>query len=182
MVHAIVTFISAMFTYFLWTFADTLDIALAFVILFGAFSGAVIGLPPASVANILGKSPSRQAKLGQWTGQMYTIAAPFALTGPVTAGYLIQRYGTFLTVQMWSGTCLLLSSICMAISAFYVRRAEKLGSNDSQSTFTQSRMGSVATTADVSRFPSRKDSTDASRVPSRKGSEALELEKAKESV
>jgi MFS family permease len=105
----------------LWTVTTELGHALAFVILFGAVSGAVIGLPPASMAYILGPSSSRQAKLGQWTGLMYTCAAPFALAGPVIAGHLISKYDTYLSIQMWSGFCLLISAAAMA-TAIWSRR------------------------------------------------------------
>jgi MFS family permease len=89
-------------------------------VMFGIFSGAVIGLPPASVAYILGPGPIAQSRLGQWTGQMYSTAAPFALTGPVIAGHLISHYGgNYLTVQCWSGVCLLLSASCMAAAVFF---------------------------------------------------------------
>jgi MCP family monocarboxylic acid transporter-like MFS transporter 10 len=138
----------------LWTFTDQLGEALAFVILFGAVSGAVIGLPPASVADILGPNPSMQAKLGQWTGQMYTIAAPFALTGPVIAGYLVEKYNTFLTVQLWSGVCLLLSAIFMAISWLCTRRDVK-AEERRKLAMVQSGMSSVAVSAFTSRLPSR---------------------------
>lgn len=115
-VHAAVTFIAALLVLVGWTLSNTVSAAIAFVVLFGIFSGAVIGLPPASVAYVLGPFPEAQAKLGQWTGMMYSLSAVAALTGPVIAGYLISKYETYLTVQMWSGTCLLLSAICMAIA------------------------------------------------------------------
>ena len=101
-VHMIVTVVSSMLCLFLWTFANTLAPALVFAILFGAFSGSVIGLPPASMAAILGPEPERQARLGQWTGMMYTAAAPFALVGPVITGHLVTKYETYLGVQILS--------------------------------------------------------------------------------
>ncbi|KAK5133046.1 hypothetical protein LTR08_008251 [Meristemomyces frigidus] len=123
-VHAVVTFIASLLILVMWTTAKTVPHAIAFVVVFGAFSGSVIGLPPASVADILGKSnPEAQAHLGQWVGMMYSTAAVFALTGPVIAGYLITAYGqNFLTVQLWSGFCLLLSSLCMSVAIFYRER------------------------------------------------------------
>jgi hypothetical protein len=57
---------------------------------------------------------------------MYTIAAPFALAGPVIAGHLISEYdNNYLTVQMWSGTCLLLSSMCLGAAIFCMRRQDR---------------------------------------------------------
>ncbi|KAG9633654.1 MFS general substrate transporter, partial [Aureobasidium melanogenum] len=121
-VHMTVTIVSSMLCLFLWTFANTLAPALVFAIVFGAFSGSVIGLPAASMAEILKFEPDGQARLGHWTGMMYTAAAPFALVGPVIAGHLVTEYETYLGVQIWSGLCLLLSAICMAGAVFFTRR------------------------------------------------------------
>ena len=124
-VHAVVTFIASLLVLSLWTMAKTVSTAIAFVVLFGIFSGAVIGLPPASVAYILGSDPKAQSKLGQWTGMMYSSASLFALTGPVIAGHLISYYGgNYLTVQCWSGVCLFLSAACMAMAIFSKRRKD----------------------------------------------------------
>jgi len=119
-VHSVVTLVASLLVLLLWTMAKTVPAAIAFVVLFGVFSGAVIGLPPASVAYILGGDPAAQAKLGQWTGMMYSASAVFALTGPVIAGHLITTYNNnFLTVQCWSGACMLLSACCMAMAILY---------------------------------------------------------------
>ena len=123
-VNAVVTFVASLLILLLWTMAKTVSAAIAFVVLFGIFSGAVIGLPPASVAYILGPEPEAQARLGQWTGMMYSSSAIFALTGPVIAGHVITDYGkNYITVQCWSGACLFLSAVCMAIATFYKRRS-----------------------------------------------------------
>lgn len=123
-VHCFVTFVASLLTLILWTLADTVSSAIAFVVVFGIFSGAVIGLPPASVAHILGPDPSAQAKLGQWTGMMYSCSAIFALTGPVIAGHLITEFANdFRTVQLWSGACMFLSACCMAMSIYSKHRA-----------------------------------------------------------
>ncbi|KAI7219170.1 MFS general substrate transporter [Hortaea werneckii] len=119
-VHAVVTFVASMLCLVLWTLAKTVPAAIAFVVTFGVFSGAVIGLPPASMAYLLGPNPEAQARLGQWTGMMYSAAGIFALTGPLIAGHLISAYGNnFLTVQLWSGACMMLSAGCMAIAIIY---------------------------------------------------------------
>lgn len=53
---------------------------------------------------------------------MYSCASVFALTGPVIAGHLVSEYNTYLTVQLWSGVCLLLSSMCMGMAIVYHRK------------------------------------------------------------
>ncbi|KAF2099966.1 MFS general substrate transporter, partial [Rhizodiscina lignyota] len=113
-IHALVTFVSALLVLCFQTTLSSVGGAVAFVVLFGAFSGAVIGLPPACVFFVLEHDEKAdKRKLGQWTGMMYTIAAPFALTGPIIAGAIIQYTGGYLGAHLWSGTCLFLSAFCM---------------------------------------------------------------------
>jgi hypothetical protein len=64
-VHAVVTFAASLLVLLLWTMAKTVPAAITFVVMFGISSGAVIGLPPASVACILGPDPIAQSRLGQ---------------------------------------------------------------------------------------------------------------------
>jgi len=120
-VHAASTLLGSLLILILWSLTNTEPTAVAFCVIFGAVSGAIIGLPPASMANILGRSdPLKQAKLGHWTGMMYTISAVFALTGPVIVGYL---YGTYhfqsYVLQLWCGGCLFAASVCMMIARCY---------------------------------------------------------------
>jgi MCP family monocarboxylic acid transporter-like MFS transporter 10 len=117
-------FIGSLLVYVQWTLADTVGKALAFVVMFGIVSGAIIGLPPASVANIIDMSDDvDHSKLGQWTGMMYTMSSLFALTGPVIAGHLVSYYGNaYIAVQMWSGTCLFLSAICLLAAIWNSKR------------------------------------------------------------
>ncbi|KAF1946690.1 MFS general substrate transporter [Clathrospora elynae] len=125
--HIGAQFIASLLTLILWTLAGSETDAIAFCVVFGVFSGMVIGLPPASIGHILNcsyTSPETvqfaKKKLGHWTGMMYTVAAIPALTGPVIAGHLITKYKTYITVQMWSGTTLMLSCICMIMSRWYL--------------------------------------------------------------
>ncbi|KAK5172814.1 uncharacterized protein LTR77_002934 [Saxophila tyrrhenica] len=147
-VHAVVTFIASLLVLCLWTTAKTVPAAIAFVVLFGIFSGAVIGLPPASVAYILGLSPEAQSRLGQWVGMMYSSSAIFALTGPVIAGHLISAYGNnFLTVQCWSGACMFMSAVCMAIAIYFRRREAALSQASSPERRSSSPAASTLRTA-----------------------------------
>lgn len=123
-VHFVVMFVASFLLLAMWTTVNNVAGAFAFVILFGAFSGAVIGMPPATIAHIIQHAPNTDhSRMGHWTGMMYTIAAPFALVGPVIAGYLITRFNlNFLTVQLWSGFCLFLSSMCIAAGMYCMHR------------------------------------------------------------
>lgn len=159
-VHFIVMFISSILVFIWWTLASSVGSAFGFVVVFGAVSGAVIGLPPATVANIISRSPGvDHSRLGQWTGMMYTIASPFALTGPVIAGYLITKYDNFITVQMWSATCLFLSSLCLLAAGVSADRIEKRSSRFTG--FFSSAVNSV-----WSKDEEKADSQAPTRVPS----------------
>jgi MCP family monocarboxylic acid transporter-like MFS transporter 10 len=120
-------FIASLLILILWTLAGSETDAIAFCVVFGVFSGMVIGLPPASIGNLLNCTHTTpetkhlaKKKLGHWTGMMYTFAAIPALTGPVIAGHLISKYNTYVTVQMWSGACLMLSCGCMLVARWYL--------------------------------------------------------------
>ncbi|KAK1820166.1 pre-rRNA processing [Friedmanniomyces endolithicus] len=122
-VHGFVTAAASILLMAFWTTANTVGKAIGFVLLFGMFSGAVIGLPPASMAFIIGKTDKlAQARLGQRVGMMYSIASLPALGGPLIAGHLITQFGTFLAVQLWSGGCLMASAACMGVCMYYERR------------------------------------------------------------
>lgn len=123
--HGITTLVSSLLVLILWMLTTTVDVAIAFVVIFGIFSGAVIGLPPASVANVLEVYFGSQSTLGSWTGIMYMIAAIPALTGPVIAGHLITTYDSYYTVMGWSGACLLFASLCFGIGAWQLRKEAK---------------------------------------------------------
>ncbi|KAF2258529.1 MFS general substrate transporter [Lojkania enalia] len=125
--HVVSQIISSLLVLVLWTIAGSTSAAIAFCVLFGMFSGAVIGLPPASVANILDctyNTPSTKhighSKLGQWTGMMYSFAAIPSLVGPVVAGHLVTQYSTYITVQIWAGANLMVSAVCMIVARWYL--------------------------------------------------------------
>lgn len=119
--------ISSLLVLILWVLAGSTTAAIAFCVLFGMTSGAVIGLPPASMGNILNctyNTPETKAighsKLGQWTGMMYSVAAVPALAGPVIAGHLVTVYSNYITVQAWSGANLMVSAACMLVARWYL--------------------------------------------------------------
>jgi MCP family monocarboxylic acid transporter-like MFS transporter 10 len=129
--HICVQTISSIFILVLWTLAGSQAAAIGFAVAFGITSGADIGLPPASMANVLAgtyNTPDTQhlahAKLGQWVGMMYTIAAIPALTGPIIGGHLVTHFDTYIGVQMWSGACLLISALCMLVARWHLPCAD----------------------------------------------------------
>ncbi|KAF2500722.1 MFS general substrate transporter [Lophium mytilinum] len=217
--HIATTLISALLILLFWTFAASTTHAIAFCVLFGAFSGAVIGLPPAGVANILANNFARIAlsrtvstsrapslhlnhaataadddtlaalpttlppatlqnlrqvamaddlgpsfdphtRLGQWVGMMYSGAAVPALAGPVIAGALIQHYRDYITVQMWSGACLVLSAACMGVARYHLPSRGGLRWNERTMSFLPWRAQSEREHAEE-----RKDRNRSSPVP-----------------
>lgn len=127
--HIVAQLISSLLLLVLWTLAGSTEAAIAFCVLFGISSGTVIGLPPASMANILigtyGKDDHRShKKLGTWVGTMYSFAAIPAVTGPLIAGHLITQYNTYLTLQMWAGCNLFLSAVFMLLARWYLPCAD----------------------------------------------------------
>jgi MCP family monocarboxylic acid transporter-like MFS transporter 10 len=126
--HGVSQLTCSLLVLILWPLVGSETGAVAFCVVFGLFSGTVIGCPPASISNILSCTYTTsetthlaKKKLGHWTGMMYSFAAIPALTGPVIAGHLISTYNTFITVQMWSGMNLLISFICMIVARWYLR-------------------------------------------------------------
>jgi MCP family monocarboxylic acid transporter-like MFS transporter 10 len=129
--HIATQIISSLLIYILWTLAGSTAAAIAFCVFFGMFSGSVIGLPPASIANILNCTYTERStahlahsKLGQWTGMMYSVAAIPALIGPLVAGHLVTEYSSYITVQLWSAVSLTLSALCMIVARWYLPTVE----------------------------------------------------------
>jgi MCP family monocarboxylic acid transporter-like MFS transporter 10 len=175
----------------MWPLTGSESSAIAFCVVFGLFSGTVIGCPPASIANILNCTYTTEEtahlakkKLGHWTGMMYSFAAIPALTGPVIAGYLVTTYKTYLTLQMWSGFCLFTSFVCMVLARWYlpcydgemlrVKLARKLGrhvdpvrESSCQSDMTSPERLSQAPTRVQSEMPSRQMSSEKVDQPER---------------
>jgi MFS transporter, MCT family, solute carrier family 16 (monocarboxylic acid transporters), member 10 len=106
----------------LWIFASNVKATIAFAVIFGSVSGAVVQGPAAVVAHFLEHEPEGQAKFGQWAGMMFSMASIPALTGPLIAGFLISHYDNFVTVQLWCLVSFVLSAACMAIALYYDRR------------------------------------------------------------
>jgi len=122
-VHTVVTSICGILLCVMWVLTTTFSVTVAFVVVFGAFAGSLIGLPPASVASILGHGKEKQAKLGQWVGLMYACAAVPELIGPVIGGHLITRYG-YLSLQLFCGVSFLAGTGCMLLAWIWQRKDE----------------------------------------------------------
>jgi MCP family monocarboxylic acid transporter-like MFS transporter 10 len=129
--HICAQLLSSILILAFWTLVGSTSAAIAFCVCFGMTSGTVIGLPPASVANVLActyRTPETKrfahSKLGHWTGMMYSAAAIPSLVGPVVAGHLITKYSTYLTVQCWAGASLSVSALCMIVARWHLPCAD----------------------------------------------------------
>jgi MCP family monocarboxylic acid transporter-like MFS transporter 10 len=117
--HMASQFVCSLLTLILWSLVGSESGAIAFCVVFGVFSGMVIGSYTAPGTEALAKK-----KLGHWVGMMYSFAAIPALCGPIIAGHLITEFQTYITVQMWSGTNLMLSFFCMVVARWYLPCAD----------------------------------------------------------
>jgi MFS family permease len=178
--HIVSQIISSLLCMVLWSLAGSTTAAIAFCVIFGVTSGAVIGLPPASMANILSctyNTPENKhlahSKLGHWTGTMYSFAFLPALVGPLIAGHLITTFDTYLTVQLWSGGCLMVSAFCMIMTRWCLPCVDgELVKDKIKKFIGQKRQSRKVSTAD----------TFISQATTRIGSEAVSPQGSKEKV
>ncbi|WPG97845.1 MFS general substrate transporter [Acrodontium crateriforme] len=120
-VHAAVTGVASMLLLLFWPFIENVPAAICFNVFYGLLSGAVIGLPPASISYILGDQ--QQDRFGQWMGMTYAIAAPASFLGPVLAGLVVTKTNNnFLTVQLWCGVCILFCFVCMVLASWHLSK------------------------------------------------------------
>ncbi|KAF3917186.1 hypothetical protein ABW20_dc0104443 [Dactylellina cionopaga] len=96
-----------------WIPIKTFQGLIAFVVLYGFFSGVFISLPPASVASI---TPD-VTYFGVRMGMMFSIASVGSLTGTPISGALIHAQGgSHDWARIWSG-CIMLFSAALIIAA-----------------------------------------------------------------
>ncbi|KAH9879811.1 hypothetical protein J1614_001835 [Plenodomus biglobosus] len=180
------TIVGSLLILILWSLSGSETDAIAFCVVFGLFSGMIIGCPPASVGNILNctytskeKEHLAKQKLGHWTGMMYFFAGVPALAGPLIAGHLITRYNTYLTVQLWSGACLVVCFCCMIVARWYLPLTNGSTCKVELSRFfnrkqdglpRKERKGSQTTMVDAHEALSQAPTRVVSTMPSREGS------------
>jgi MCP family monocarboxylic acid transporter-like MFS transporter 10 len=183
--HSAAQIICSLLVLIAWPLASSEAAAIGFCVIFGLFSGTVIGCPPASIANILNCTYTTaetahlaKKKLGHWTGMMYSFAAIPALTGPVIAGYLINEYNTYLTLQMWSGFCLFLSFVCMLVARWFLPCED----GESVGTKLARRLGREVDPIREKGYTSDTESPGLSQAPTRVQSRGVSREKVDQVV
>jgi len=107
---------------FTWIASDSLPAFIAFCVLYGYFSGALIALPP-SIFPVLCPDPGT---LGSRMGLSWTSSAISFLVGAPVAGALINiQTANFIGLQVWSGTTLLVGALFLGALWIMLARKQK---------------------------------------------------------
>ncbi|KAI1302458.1 MFS transporter, MCP family, solute carrier family 16, member 10 [Xylaria venustula] len=107
---------------FTWIASDSLPAFIAFCVLYGYFSGALIALPP-SIFPVLCPDPGT---LGSRMGLSWTSSAISFLVGAPVAGALINiQTADFIGAQIWSGATLLVGSLFLIVLWIMLYRKQK---------------------------------------------------------
>ncbi|KAE8153451.1 major facilitator superfamily domain-containing protein [Aspergillus avenaceus] len=80
---------------------------IVFAVLYGFFSGGMISLTPAAIANV----PENPQDIGTYMGMGTAVISIATLIGPPINGALINHYGGWLQVQIFSGVVILAGSV-----------------------------------------------------------------------
>ncbi|XP_028821756.1 monocarboxylate transporter 12-B-like isoform X2 [Denticeps clupeoides] len=92
---------------------------LAFVLLYGYFDGAYVALIPVVTSDIVGP-----AYLSSALGLVYFLHAVPYLISPPIGGWLLDTTGSYTAVFFLSGSCLMSSSVALAILALHRSRVK----------------------------------------------------------
>ncbi|KAI1356407.1 MFS transporter, MCP family, solute carrier family 16, member 10 [Xylaria sp. FL0043] len=107
---------------FTWIASDSLPAFIAFCVLYGYFSGALIALPP-SIFPVLCPDPGT---LGSRMGLSWTSSAISFLVGSPVAGALIDvQKAEFIGLQIWSGATLLVGAVFLVALWIMLSRKQK---------------------------------------------------------
>ncbi|KAI1419988.1 MFS transporter, MCP family, solute carrier family 16, member 10 [Xylaria sp. FL1777] len=107
---------------FAWIASDSLSAFIAFCVLYGYFSGALIALPP-SIFPVLCPDPGT---LGSRMGLSWTSSAISFLVGSPVAGALIDiQTANFIGLQVWSGVTLLVGALFLVALWIMLSRKQK---------------------------------------------------------
>ncbi|UPX13510.1 uncharacterized protein EKO05_0004016 [Ascochyta rabiei] len=112
---------------FCWIVIDTEAYFIAFSILWGFFSAALVTLPSAAFANI---TPDL-SRLGTRLGMSWSVSSIATLIGAPIAGALLKTNAEghldFVGVQLWSGVCLMIATGFLCVLWFVTMRTQKKG-------------------------------------------------------
>ncbi|OAL06077.1 MFS general substrate transporter [Phaeosphaeriaceae sp. SRC1lsM3a] len=109
-----------------WISIEKESTFIAFSILWGFFSAALVTVPSAAFANI---TPDL-SRLGTRLGMSWSVSSIASLIGAPIAGSLLKRTDgrtNFIGVQVWSGACLLLGTSWLIVLHTVTVRTQKNG-------------------------------------------------------
>ncbi|KAJ4326395.1 hypothetical protein N0V94_000070 [Neodidymelliopsis sp. IMI 364377] len=110
-----------------WITIDKESNFIAFSILWGFFSAALVTLPSAAFANI---TPDL-SRLGTRLGMSWSVSSIASLIGAPIAGSLLRKdadgHTNFIGVQIWSGVCLMVGTVCLCVLWFATMKAQNKG-------------------------------------------------------
>ncbi|GFG20113.1 MFS transporter, putative [Aspergillus udagawae] len=101
-----VSIITAIIT-FCWICMTTNAGIIAFSVLYGFFSGGIIGITPAAIANCAG----HPQEIGTYIGMGMAVMSVATLIGPPINGALLNDYGGFLQVQIFSAAVMMFGGV-----------------------------------------------------------------------
>ncbi|OAG26532.1 MFS general substrate transporter [Alternaria alternata] len=109
-----------------WISIETEKTFIAFSILWGFFSAALVTVPSAAFANI---TPDL-SRLGTRLGMSWSVSSIASLIGAPIAGALLKKTNgrtNFIGVQVWSGVCLMLGTCWLVVLWIVTVRTQKKG-------------------------------------------------------
>lgn len=109
-----------------WISIETERAFIAFSILWGFLSAALVTLPSATFASIC----PDLSKLGTRVGMSWSVSSIASLIGSPIAGALLRKHNghtNFLGVQLWASICLLLATCCTTVLWILIKKRLKKG-------------------------------------------------------
>jgi len=104
---------------FAWTAIETVTADYVWIAIYGLFGAGILGLFPATLASL---SPD-PTKNGTRIGMVFTIVGVAAVTGPPLAGRIIALADrSYVGVQAWAGTCLLLGAGLLMVARWLAKK------------------------------------------------------------
>ena len=103
---------------FVWTGVAHLGTFIAFVSLYGLFSGAMVSLPPAALANL---TPDR-SRVGTRMGMSFSFAGSGMLVGSPIAGAIQSSNAGFIGLEVFCGATILAGAVALVLSQMAYRR------------------------------------------------------------
>lgn len=98
----------------IWIGVRTFGGIIVFAILYGAFSGGFVSLPPVAIVTLT----KDMSKLGTRMGQCFLFSAFGLLMGTPVSGAILRSTGSWLGVQLFSGLTIFITGILLFFARF----------------------------------------------------------------